>query len=528
MRMSHAFVLWSTFTFSMAWPVPHPRQHVARMCAGDSWSGMSDDLSYASADELLGFGMSEVGDRAAPSEAGLADLSELLAEWQEQAAIADEGDASSGQQEAMMVRWRQMVVARESELRSRQQKRSKAGGSSWVPAFLTGWQESGASGGGAARVSSELAALEAFAAETLTERADEADDAFVLAWQRQAERARSQLAATPTAERAPPTSLGSSVARWASSALRRDDAEYVAQGQGAHAADGTPAAIGIDLGTSNSAVAYVRAGRPVVVKARDGLTVSPSVVSYVSTARRGAREAGVDELPRPLLAPDAVRLGVLCGEAARRQWISNPHSTYASTKRLIGRTATAAELRRLGALDVSHRGTSRGVLLACPALRRAISAVDVGAELVRELLATAAGELAYRPTRAVVTVPAYFDEAQRAATTTACLLAGLDEVSLLREPEAAALSWALDLGEREERLMVFDLGGGTFDVSILDVGAGVIEVIATSGDPRLGGDDWDRLIAGWLEDQFVSEHGRSLDGMGRRRLLDAAVKWRAL
>ncbi len=161
------------------------------------------------------------------------------------------------------------------------------------------------------------------------------------------------------------------------------------------------------------------------------------------------------------------------------------------------------------------------MLLACPALRRAISPVDVAAEVVRKLTSQAEASLGVRPSRAVVTVPAYFDDSQRAATETACMLAGLSEVSLLREPEAAALTYAIEQ-QHDTRIMVFDLGGGTFDVSILDVGGGVVEVIATSGDPRLGGNDWDRLIAAWLEDQFVAEHGLPLDGFARRRLLDAA------
>ena len=212
---------------------------------------------------------------------------------------------------------------------------------------------------------------------------------------------------------------------------------------------------------------------------------------------------------------------MLVGTRAQRQWVTNPHSTYASTKRLIGRTATAAELRALSALDVPHSVSGREVLLACPALRRAISPVDAAAELVRALVVQVEAHLEHSVRRAVVTVPAYFDDSQRLATETACLLSGLDEVKLLREPEAAALSYALD-EPKDSRVMVFDLGGGTFDVSILDVGSGVVEVIASAGDPRLGGDDWDRTIAAWLEDGFVAEHGVPVDAFGRRRLLDAA------
>jgi len=213
---------------------------------------------------------------------------------------------------------------------------------------------------------------------------------------------------------------------------------------------------------------------------------------------------------------------VVVGKRARRQAASNRANTFSSMKRLIGRTATAAELRNLLALDVPHKIAGRDILLVCPAMRRPISPIDCAAELVRELIEQAKEELQVSSIqRAVVTVPAYFDGAQRAATETACLLAGLSDVRLLREPEAAALSYALT-ARADERVMVFDLGGGTFDVSILDVGGGVVEVVATSGDPRLGGDDWDAAVAQWLEDAFVGEYGEAVDAFGRRRLRDAA------
>ena len=205
---------------------------------------------------------------------------------------------------------------------------------------------------------------------------------------------------------------------------------------------------------------------------------------------------------------------------------AHPHSFGPRPSPLLPQrpiSATAEELRQLCALDVRHSLTSntREVLLACPALRRAISPISVASELVRELLAQAEAQLGRRSTSAVVTVPAYFDDSQRLATETACLLAGLERVRLLREPEAAALTFALDQKE-DTRVMVFDLGGGTFDVSILDVGSGLVEVIASSGDPRLGGNDWDAAVATWLEDCFVREHATPLDGFARRRLLDAA------
>lgn len=206
---------------------------------------------------------------------------------------------------------------------------------------------------------------------------------------------------------------------------------------GAAATSAEPA-IGIDLGTTNCACAAVGSnGKPFLIPAADGARVSPSVVSYVATPA-----AAADELPAPLLSPlgAANSTRVLVGARAQRQWVTNPHSTYASTKRLIGRTASSAELRALAALDVPHSvsggGQEREVLLACPALRRALSPVDAAAELVRALVGQAEAALAHKVRRAVVTVPAYFDDGQRLATETACMLSGLEEVKLLREPEA--------------------------------------------------------------------------------------------
>ena len=221
--------------------------------------------------------------------------------------------------------------------------------------------------------------------------------------------------------------------------------------------------VGIDLGTTNCAIAAVVDGKPTILPAADGQRVWSSVVSFLETAGSdSATAADGDASSRaPLLEPDSPTARVFVGDSARKQQVTNPYSTYASTKRLIGRTATAEELKQLCALDVPHSvsANTREVLLACPALRRAISPVSVAAELVRELVSQAEQQLDRNVTSAVVTVPAYFDDSQRCATETACLLAGLKRVRLLREPEAAALTYALD-AKREERVMVFDLGGG--------------------------------------------------------------------
>mmetsp|Transcript_4520 Transcript_4520/g.7588 ORF Transcript_4520/g.7588 Transcript_4520/m.7588 type:complete len:717 (-) Transcript_4520:357-2507(-) len=436
------------------------------------------------------------------------DVESLVDEWREAIAIEDEdgGPPTSSQQEYMMKRWRMMIEKRERELR----RAGRASFRGCVPAHLTGWFDRNKDGVGpvADAIGSEI--FDTTDAElSLSESYDERDDdSFVYAWQCHAEQMRQQTAEVSSAVPSPVRSVKVRGFGWARKATEMQPC------------------IGIDLGTTNSAIAAVSRNRPYVIPTADGSAIFPSCVSFVSTAAFSTTGASLNvsahtPLP-PLLTTDVETALVVVGEKARRQFVTNTASTYSSTKRLIGRTATAAELRSLAALEVPYRRSANGeVLLACPALRRTISAVDISAELVRQLLLQAEAELGQRVRRAVVTVPAYFGDAERAATETACLLAGLDEVRLMREPEAAALLYALDQ-KKAERVMVFDLGGGTFDVSIVDVGGSTVEVIATSGDPRLGGDDWDRVIADWLADQFSKEYGILLDGFARRRLIDAA------
>ena len=515
-------------------------QHVMQLDS-DAWCSDYDenDGYYSSADydETGGMeGMSILSPHAARDailaarESELPDLQELLSEWQEEQALADDG-VSAIDQEQMMASWRALVDSKASELVHT--RRQLIDQEQALPAYLTGWLVNPASdldrpppGGGGealerAEEEAEAAATQEVLAEAVEEAADDVDSAYVAEWQLQAERARAESARQQRSEA--PARPATLFDRWMGGG---------GDGGGASGRVDLVDTIGIDLGTTNCAVAAVINGEPTILPSPRGERVFPSVISFLDAA---AAAADAPELRTPLLLlgpdgrPRATPAGVapstrvLIGERARRQHVTNPSSTYASTKRLIGRTATAAELRQLAALDVPHSVTpsTREVLLACPALRRAISPVSLAAELVRELVGQAEGALDRNITSAVVTVPAYFDDSQRCATETACLLAGLERVRLLREPEAAALTFALSQ-RADTRVMVFDLGGGTFDVSILDVGSGVIEVIASSGDPRLGGNDWDRAIAEWLEDQFVSAHGVPLDGFARRRLLDAA------
>jgi len=475
----------------------------------DGLGGLSVMSASAARDALL-----------APGDSMQADVANILAEWQEAQAVADDGTRDHGslkEQARMMASWRELIAEKERDLLKAKRKTldiAELDGA--VPAYLTGWlmeDEDPKSladelGAFAADEFNEQA-VEALV-EAETETADAFDQSFVAEWQLHAEKAREAQSRQRAGATAAPAAF---FERWQD----RRRGEYGSEPVFAR----EDSAIGIDLGTTNCAVASVGPdGKPAIVPTADGERVFPSIVSFLSAA---PTEAPAPPLPTPLLDPNATDARVLIGEAARRQFVTNPYSTYASTKRLIGRTATAAELRSLAALDVPHAVTpnSREVLLACPSLRRAISPVSVAAELVRGLIAQAEAHLESSVRSAVVTVPAYFDDSQRCATETACLLAGLERVRLLREPEAAALSYALEQ-RGDTRIMVFDLGGGTFDVSILDVGSGVVEVIASSGDPRLGGNDWDLAIANWLEELFLREHGRPLDGFARRRLLDAS------
>ena len=431
------------------------------------------------------------------------ELETLVDSWREGQAVADEtgGPPTAAQQQAALEAWRQMLSRRESELMAE----ARAGGSKsggWVPAALTGWYEE--EGGDDDE--------EVVTIQRPEEGADEADEAFVLEWQLHAERQRQQE------ERDEPVDA---------TAARRPAAPRLWGRGAAQAGWGDGACVGIDLGTTNCAVAVVVDGRPVVLRNDEGAAVTPSTVSFLGLGQGSGQGSGGGgggaDAPEGL----AGRGRVLVGEKAQRQEVTNPTSTYSSTKRLIGRTASADELRALSALDVPARLTrgTREVLLPCPALRTTLSPIDVSAELLRAMRQQAEAALGggVAVNKAVVTVPAYFDDSQRAATETACVLAGIETVQLLREPEAAALTYAID-AQQDERIMVFDLGGGTFDVSILDVGGGVVEVVATSGDPRVGGNDWDHAIAAWLSEQFLAQHGVPLRGFAHRRLLDAAVE----
>jgi len=238
-------------------------------------------------------------------------------------------------------------------------------------------------------------------------------------------------------------------------------------------------AVGIDLGTTNSVVSVLEAGEPVVIPNAEGTRTTPSVVGY---AKNGE---------------------VLVGEVAKRQAITNPDRTVRSVKRHMGEKAWT--------LSIDGKDWTPQ---------------EVSAQILLKLKRDAEAYLGDTVTQAVITVPAYFDDAQRQATKEAGQIAGLEVLRIINEPTAAALAYGLDKSEADHTVLVFDLGGGTFDVSLLEIGDGVFEVKATHGDTHLGGDDWDQRIIDWLVKSFKDGHGVDLsaDKMALQRLKDAAEK----
>ncbi|KAK9810103.1 hypothetical protein WJX72_004949 [[Myrmecia] bisecta] len=241
--------------------------------------------------------------------------------------------------------------------------------------------------------------------------------------------------------------------------------------------------VGIDLGTTNSAVAVIEAGQPVVVRTQTGARTLPSIVAYL---------------------PDGV---TLVGNPAKRQAVKNPGNTFYSVKRFIGQDykAAAEEAQRV-AFTVASDKDGAAVVKCDHAEAGSLYPEEVSAHVVAQLLEAAERYTDSAVKKAVISVPAYFDDDQRKATLMAGKLAGLETVKLIREPVAAALAYGLNTAE-DQTVLVFDLGGGTFDVSILEVGSGVIEVLATGGDAHLGGDDWDDALIKWLAHNHLTPAG---------------------
>ena len=258
--------------------------------------------------------------------------------------------------------------------------------------------------------------------------------------------------------------------------------------------------IGIDLGTTNSCVAVMEGGKPTVIANSDGHRTTPSVVAY---AKNGDQ---------------------LIGRLAKRQAVTNPENTFYSVKRFIGCGADeiTEELKAV-AYDVKSTGDS--IKLPCPIQEKDFAPEEVSARVLRKLAEDASAYLNEKVAKAVVTVPAYFNESQRKATKDAGRIAGLDVLRILNEPTAAAFAYGFEK-EKDECILVFDLGGGTFDVSILKMGDGTFEVLATGGDPHLGGDDFDKAIADHVADTFKASEGIDLreDKQALQRLIEAAEK----
>ena len=258
--------------------------------------------------------------------------------------------------------------------------------------------------------------------------------------------------------------------------------------------------IGIDLGTTNSVVAVMEGGKPEVITNAEGERTTPSVVAYT---KKG---------------------DLLVGQIAKRQAVINPENTFYSVKRFIGRKTSEVteELRQVSYKVIQ---TEDIIKLDCPALNKQFAAEEISAQVLRKLADDASKYLGETVKQAVITVPAYFNDSQRQATKDAGKIAGLEVLRIINEPTAASLSYGLDKKDNET-ILVFDLGGGTFDVSVLEVGDGVFEVLATSGDTQLGGDDFDEKIVQWLIKEFKDQEGIDLtqDSQALQRLTEAAEK----
>ncbi|MCI0421536.1 MAG: Hsp70 family protein, partial [Acidobacteria bacterium] len=246
-------------------------------------------------------------------------------------------------------------------------------------------------------------------------------------------------------------------------------------------------AIGIDLGTTNSVVAVMEGGKPTVIINSEGSRLTPSVIGFTKSGER------------------------LVGQLAKRQAVLNPENTIYSAKRFIGRRYSEVQ------------SEIKNVRFEIMGKQQAPE--EISAQVLRKLAGDAAKYLGEKVTDAVITVPAYFNDAQRQATKDAGKIAGLNVLRIINEPTAASLAYGLDK-KKNETILVFDLGGGTFDVSILDVGDGVFEVRSTSGDTHLGGDDFDKKLVDWMAEEFLRDQGIDLrkDRQALQRLTEAGEK----
>src|SRR5437660_3758623 len=261
--------------------------------------------------------------------------------------------------------------------------------------------------------------------------------------------------------------------------------------------------LGIDLGTTNSCMAVMEGGEPVVLENSEGKRTTPSVVAFTKTGER------------------------LVGDAAKRQAITNARNTVYSIKRFMGRKfdEVQEEIKRVPYKVVKASNGDAAVEAEVEGKARQFSPPEISAMILSKLKTDAEMRLGEKITQAVITVPAYFNDSQRQATKDAGRIAGLEVLRIINEPTAASLAYGLDKKKNEE-IAVYDLGGGTFDISVLEISDGVFEVKATNGDTHLGGDDFDQQIINWLADEFKRENGIDLrnDRQALQRLKEAAEK----
>ena len=259
--------------------------------------------------------------------------------------------------------------------------------------------------------------------------------------------------------------------------------------------------VGIDLGTTNSVVAAIEGGQPSVIINAEGLRTTPSIVAYTKKQE------------------------LLVGQIAKRQAVINPENTFFSVKRFIGskENEISAEAKQLP-YKVT-KDSNENIKIKCPTLNKEFSPEEISAQILRKLINDATTYLSQDVTQAVITVPAYFNDSQRQATMDAGKIAGVEVLRIINEPTAASLAYGLDK-KQNETILVFDLGGGTFDVSILEVGDGIFEVLATAGDTNLGGDDFDKVLVTWLMNDFKEKENIDLssDIQALQRLTEAAEK----
>ena len=259
--------------------------------------------------------------------------------------------------------------------------------------------------------------------------------------------------------------------------------------------------VGIDLGTTNSVVAAIEGGKPSVITNAEGFRTTPSIVAYTK------------------------KQDLLVGQIAKRQAVINPENTFFSVKRFIGsKEVEIVKYSRQLPYQVT-KDQNGNIKIKCSSLDREFSPEEISAQVLRKLVADASGYLGQEVKQAVITVPAYFNDSQRQATIDAGKIAGIEVLRIINEPTAASLAYGLDQ-KQNETILVFDLGGGTFDVSILEVGDGIFEVLSTAGDTSLGGDDFDNVLVSWLVKEFQNQEGIDLttDIQALQRLTEAAEK----